>query len=144
MSEAATRPAAPVSLADAKVGDTVIVVSSGTPRAEAVASAGRRRLKVGRRWYDRTGPCMSAHVPGTAMTHLVEPSPHWLERLAAVAEVAAKAAREQRNDKDEARLNRRVAADWLAHQTDPDEIERRLFNHTLDDVFLVLKQAGVV
>ncbi len=134
----------PVRLADAKTGDTVIVVSNGTPRAEAVVAAGRRRVKVGRRWYDRTGPCMSALVPGTAVTHLVNPSPLWLERLAAVAAVRAKAARERENDLDERRLSRRIAADWLAHQTDPDEIERLLFNHTLDDVFVVLKQAGVV
>lgn len=152
-SEPPAPPRTPVALAAARTGDCVILAklpfayNSDAPpdlcRA-TVKVATLHRLNVSGVAYYRTGTRAGRTKPGTRRTVLVDPTP---DRLAALAEADRRAAefeRQRDSDRDDRRLNRRVAADWLAAQTDPDRIESLLFGHTLDDVFEVLRQARIV
>lgn len=140
---------APVNLADAKVGDAVIVIvapfmRNGTGRPTFkfgyVSHATPKRLRVNGTVYHRTGYGLRRDT----RNRLADPTPERLEKLAAAQRAAEVNEQARANDESDSRINRRIAADWLAHQTDPDEIERLLFHHTLEDVFDVLRKARIV
>jgi hypothetical protein len=135
----------PVALADAKTCDTVIMILGGSPRLAEVTADGPKRLRVGRKWYERAGGnCTAARILGVSRGRLADPTPQLIARIAELDREREAAERRRVELDADRRINRRIAADWLVAQTDPSVIEETLYNQTLDEVFDTLQKAGIV
>lgn len=75
---------------------------------------------------------------------LSDPTPAVLDRLREREAARAREAAYRAEAEAARRIDRRVAADWLADTTDPEVILGTLFTHTLDDVFADLRASGIV